>query len=330
MTSFRCMWVEKDAAGQVRRSLVERTIADLPPGEVLVRVAFSSLNYKDALAAQAHPGVVRKLPHIPGIDAAGTVVESSSAKFQPGDEVVITGNEFGAAHWGGWAEYVRVPADWIVARPPALSLKETMILGTAGFTAAQCVDAIWLNGVTPESGEIAVTGSTGGVGSIAVKLLAKLGYTVVALTGKPHLEPRLKAWGASRVIGRGEVLNQTDRPLLSARWAGAVDTVGGDTLTTLIRETKPYGVVAACGLVGGDKLPLTVHPFILRGVMLAGIGSSMLPYDRRQEIWRKLAEEWKLPDLNELATTIKLDQLEDYIQNILRGEIVGRTVVALE
>jgi putative YhdH/YhfP family quinone oxidoreductase len=191
------------------------------------------------------------------------------------------------------------------------------------------VEAIRLNGVTPESGEIVVTGSTGGVGCIAVKLLAKLGYSVVAVTGKSHLESRLKTWGAARVIGRGDVLNQTDRPLLSARWAGAVDTVGGDTLATLVRETKPYGVVAACGLVGGEKLPLTVHPFILRGVILAGIGSSLLPYDRRTEIWRKLAEEWKLTDLEELTKTIALDQLEDYIQTILRGEIVGRTVVQL-
>jgi acrylyl-CoA reductase (NADPH) len=328
-TPFSCVLVEKDAAGNIRRSLVQRSIADLPPGEVLVRVAFSSLNYKDALASHAHSGVVRKLPHVPGIDAAGMVVESSAGRFRAGDAVVITGNELGAGQWGGWAEYVRVPADWIVPLPPGLSLKETMILGTAGFTAAQCVQAIVLNGVTPDAGEIVVTGATGGVGCLTVKLLSKLGYSIVAVTGKSQLQPRLKAWGASRVIGRAEVVNTSEKPLLSTRWAGAVDTVGGDTLATIIRETKPYGVVAACGLVGGTDLKLTVHPFILRGVILAGIGSAMLPYDRRTEIWRKLSQQWKLDGLEELATTLGLADLEQHVQRILRGEIVGRTVVQI-
>jgi putative YhdH/YhfP family quinone oxidoreductase len=326
---FDCFLVEKDAAGNVQRGVAQRTTTDLPPGEVLVRVQFSSLNYKDALAAQAHPGVVRKLPHVPGIDAAGTVAESTDPRYKPGDAVVITGYELGAGQWGGWAQYVRVPADWVVPLPAGLSLQETMILGTAGFTAAQCVQAIQLNGVTPADGEIVVTGSTGGVGCLAVKILAKLGYKVVAVTGKPQLEPRLKEWGASRIISRSDVLNTTDRPMLAAKWAGAVDTVGGDTLTTIIRETKPYGVVSACGLVGGANLPLTVHPFILRGVTLAGIGSSLLPYDRRLEIWNKLSGPWRLDGLQSLATTVKLPQLEDQIQRILRGDVVGRTLVAL-
>jgi putative YhdH/YhfP family quinone oxidoreductase len=326
---LRCLLVEKDAAGAVRRSVTQRNLADLPPGDVLIRVAYSSLNYKDALAAQAHPGVVRQLPHVPGIDAAGTVVESSDGRFRPGDAVVITGHELGAGQWGGWAELARVPADWVVPLPAGLSLQESMILGTAGFTAAQCVHALVLNEVLPEAGEVVVTGATGGVGCLAVKLLAKLGFSVVAVTGKPQLEPRLKAWGAARVIGRSEVLNTTDRPLLSARWAGAVDTVGGPTLATLVRETKPYGVVSACGLVGGTDLNLTVHPFILRGVMLAGIGSALVPRDRRLELWRKLAGEWRLAGLDELATTIGLAELEDYVQQILKGQIVGRTVVTL-
>jgi acrylyl-CoA reductase (NADPH) len=205
-----------------------------------------------------------------------------------------------------------------------------MILGTAGFTAAQSVHAIQLNGVNPVDGEIVVTGATGGVGCLAVRLLARLGYSVVAVTGKPELAPRLSEWGAVRVIGREEVLNDLKRPLLSARWAGAVDTVGGDTLATIIRETKPYGVVAACGLVGGEQLPLTVHPFILRGVTLAGIGSAGLPYDRRLEIWRKLSDLWRLDKLDALATTIPLPQVEQSVQAILRGQIVGRTVIELE
>jgi len=326
---FDCFVVDKDAGGTVQRGVAKRSLAELPPGEVLVRVQFSSLNYKDALAAQAHPGVVRKLPHVPGIDAAGAVAESSDARYKPGDSVVITGYELGAGQWGGWSQYVRVPADWIVPLPSGLSLQETMILGTAGFTAAQCVHAIQLNEVKPGDGEIVVAGSTGGVGCLAVKLLAKLGYAVVAVTGKPQLESRLKEWGASRIIGRADVLNTTDRPMLAAKWAGAVDTVGGDTLATIIRETKPYGVVAACGLVGGANLPLTVHPFILRGVTLAGIGSSLLPCDRRLEIWNKLSGPWRLNGLEALATTVGLPQLEEQIQRILRGEIVGRTVVQL-
>ncbi|MDX1947025.1 MAG: oxidoreductase [Pirellulaceae bacterium] len=326
---FACFLVEKDAAGQVRRGLAQRTPTELPPGEVLVRVHYSSLNYKDALAAGAHPGVVRNLPHVPGIDAAGTVAESSSPKFQPGDPVVITGYELGAGQWGGWSEFVRVPADWIVPLTAGLSLKETMILGTAGFTAAQCVHAIELNGVKPTDGEIVVTGATGGVGCLAVRILAKLGYTVVAVTGKRELEPKLKEWGAARVIDRSEVLNESTRPMLTGRWAGAVDTVGGATLTTILRETKNYGVVSACGLVGGTDLPLTVHPFILRGITLAGIGSSALPYDRRLEIWRKLSGPWRIDGLESLATTIGLPQLEEYVQRILQGQIVGRTVVKL-
>jgi len=333
-TSFTCFLVQKvpvqkDAAGNLQRGVRERTLSDLPEGDVLVRVRFSSLNYKDALAAGAHPGVVRKLPHVPGIDAAGTVVESTSPKVQAGQEVVITGYELGAGQWGGWAEYVRVPADWVVPLPAGLSLKEAMILGTAGFTAAQSVHAIQLNGVNPEDGEIVVTGSTGGVGCLAVRLLARLGYTVVAVTGKRELEPRLKAWGAARVIGREDVVRDSDKPLLAARWAGAVDCVGGQTLATIVRETQSYGVVAACGLVGGIDLPLTVHPFILRGVTLAGIGSAGLPYDRRLEIWRKLSDLWRLDDLESLATTIGLAQLEEYVQRILGGQIVGRTVVEL-
>jgi putative YhdH/YhfP family quinone oxidoreductase len=321
--------VEKDENGNVHRGLSHRTTDDLPPGDVLIRVRYSSLNYKDALAAGAHPGVVRKLPHVPGIDAAGVVVQSSSPKFSPGQEVVITGYELGAGQWGGWAEYVRVPAEWIVPLPIGLALKETMILGTAGFTAAQSVHAIQLNGVSPIDGEIVVTGATGGVGCVAVRLLARLGYTVIAVTGKAELAPRLTQWGAARVLSRGEVLKDPKRPLLTARWAGAVDTVGGDTLATIVRETKPYGVVAACGLVGGEQLPLTVHPFILRGVTLAGIGSAGLPYDRRLEIWRKLSDLWRLDDLESLATTISLPQIEQAVQAILRGQVIGRTVVKL-
>src|SRR5262245_41570471 len=328
-TQFTCFLVEKDSAGKISRGVGQRATTDLPVVDCLVRVAYSSLNYKDALACQAHPGVVRKLPHVPGIDAAGTIVESASQRFKPGERVVITGNELGAGRWGGWAEYVRVPADWIVPLPDGLTLKESMVLGTAGFTAAQSATAIQLNGVRPEDGEILVTGATGGVGCLAVKLLAKLGYPVVAVTGKAHLKAKLYEWGAGRVLSREEAIETSDRQLLSAFWAGAVDTVGGNTLATIVRETKPYGVVAACGLVGGTDLNLTVYPFILRGVTLPGIGSALLPDARRAEIWRKLSHEWRLDGLEELTTTIGLAEVEPYVERILKGEIVGRTVIRI-
>jgi acrylyl-CoA reductase (NADPH) len=328
MTStFRCFYVEKDSAGNVVRGVRQLPVDSLPPGDVLVKVEYSSLNYKDALAAGGHPGVVRKLPHVPGIDAAGVVAESNTANLRPGQRVVITGYDLGSGHWGGWSEFVRVPAEWIVPLPDGLSLFDTMALGTAGFTAAQCVLALQTNGIEPAAGEVVVTGATGGVGSLAVKLLAQLGYHVVAVTGKAHLAPQLQSWGARQVIGRDEVNNTSTKPLLSSRWAAAVDTVGGNTLTTIIRQTKDYGVVAACGLVGGAELPLTVHPFLLRGVILGGIASAALPYDRRLGIWARLSGPWKISGLQLLASEVSLEGLEEKIQQILKGEIVGRTVV---
>jgi acrylyl-CoA reductase (NADPH) len=326
---FQCLLVEKDAAGKIHRSITRRPLTDLPPGDVLIRVRYSSLNYKDALAAEAHAGVVRKLPHVPGIDAAGIVEESNSAHCKSGDEVIVTSYDLGAAQWGGWADYIRVPGAWIVPRPSGLTLREAMILGTAGFTAAQCVLAIQTNGVTPDAGEVVVTGATGGVGCLAVMILKQLGYQVAAVTGKPELESRLKAWGASRILSRQEVIDETTRPLLSSKWAGAVDTVGGSTLATILRATKEYGVVSACGLVGGADMALTVYPFILRGIILAGISSQNLPAVRRNDIWRKLAGEWKPKLLEEVATEIGLDQAEEYVERILKGNVAGRTVIRL-
>lgn len=330
MTSpvFRCFLVEKDAAG-CRRAVVERTLADLPTGDVLLAVRYSSLNFKDALAAEAHPGVVRTTPHVPGIDVAGEVLECGSGRFRPGEPVLITGYELGSGQWGGWSERVRAPDDWVVPLPAGLTLRETMILGTAGFTAAQCVEAIIRNGIQPQDGEVLVTGATGGVGCLAVKLLSKLGYAVTASTGKEAERQRLLDWGAAEVIPRQPLSGPREKPLFSARWAAAVDTVGGETLTSVIRQTKPYGVVAACGLVGGTELPLTVHPFLLRGVILAGIASAPLPLDRRLAIWRKLAGEWKLTGLEELASSITLEELEPALARIKAGEVVGRTLVSI-
>ena len=302
--------------------------SDLPPGDVLIEVECSSLNYKDALAARAHPGVVRQLPHVPGIDCAGTVAQSSSSEYEAGQPVVVTGYDLGSGKWGGYSAFVRVPAEWVVALPKGLSLRETMIYGTAGFTAAQCVGAIQHHGIGRASGEVVVTGATGGVGSVAIALLAKLGYTVVAVTGKPEQAKLLQQLGAQRVIPREEVNNDSDKPLLPARWAAAVDTVGGNTLATLLRSTDHRGCVAACGLVGGDKLPLSVYPFILRGVTLAGIDSAQCPRAPRLEIWKKLATEWNvIKRLQPLVREVTLAEVLQEAERMLAGQNSGRVLV---
>ena len=325
--SFPAFVVRKGADGQISARVESLEFEVLPPDDVVIHVAYSSLNYKDALAAQGHPGVVRKLPHVPGIDCAGTVVESASPDYRPGDEVLVTGYELGAGHWGGLAEFVRVPADWIVPLPVGLTLREAMIYGTAGFTAAQCVSAIQTRGITPERGPVVVTGATGGVGSIAVAILAKLGYDVQAVTGKAEHHNWLHRLGARTILTREDVHDETDRPLLSARWAAAVDTVGGNPLATILRSIEHRGCVAACGLVAGADLHLTVHPFILRGVTLAGIDSAKCPRPERLEMWQKLAGPWKVEQLDHIVDEIALDELQDRIEKILAGQIVGRTIV---
>jgi acrylyl-CoA reductase (NADPH) len=326
--SFRCFLVRK-VADRVEAGVEQRPLRELPAGDVLIRVAFSSLNYKDAMAATGHPGIVKSFPHVPGIDAAGTVAESDSPRFKPGDEVFSTGHGLGAEHWGGWAEYIRVPADWVLPRPAGLSLAEAMTLGTAGFTAAQGVVALRENGITPEKGEVVVTGATGGVGTIAIMLLAKLGYRVVAITGKQQQHERLKQLGAARIVGREELTDESTRPLLSAKYAGGIDTVGGIMLATLIRSLQHRGCVANCGLVGGADLPLTVYPFILRGVRLSGIDSAWCPEDQRAEIWKHLSGDWKPEGLESLASFCGLDDVEAEVQRILEGGASGRVVVRL-
>ncbi len=328
--SFSCYLVEKSTAGAVTASVAKRPLTDLPDGEVLIRVAYSSLNYKDALAAKGHPGVVRSFPHVPGIDAAGTIEESQAAALRPGQQVLVTGYELGAPAWGGFAQYVRVPARWIVPLPTGLSLRESMIYGTAGFTAALSLDALLRHGVTPEQGEIVVTGASGGVGSIAVALLAKAGFQVAAVSGKPSAEEFLRSLGAATVLPRSEVQDTSNKPLLGARWAGAVDTVGGNTLATILRSTKRAGCVTACGLVGGVDVHLTVHPFILRGVTLAGIDSAECPMPRRLELWDHLAGDWKPAMLDKLVSqAVDLDGVGGQVERILKGETMGRVLVNL-
>jgi acrylyl-CoA reductase (NADPH) len=327
MSQFNCYVVSKGENDQVTAGMSRREVADLPEGEVLIRVQFSSLNYKDALAATGRPGVARKFPHIPGIDAAGEVAESAVPQFQPGQKVLVTGYDLGAGRWGGWGEYIRVPAEWVIPLPEGLSLVDSMRLGTAGFTAALSVDAITRHEIAPGSGEIVVTGATGGVGCLAVRILAKLGYAVVAVTGKESRHAWLKELGAKRVIGRAEVDVKGGNPLLKAVWAGAVDTVGGNMLATILRSTEIGGCVTACGLVGGTDLQTTVFPFILRGVTLCGIDTGWTRREKRIEIWRRLASAWKPEGLAALSQTVELPEVDAPVKRILAGEIVGRTVV---
>lgn len=327
--SFRCYLVTKDGK-QARGEVTERPISDLPDGDVLVRVAWSSLNYKDALSATGHPGVTKKFPHVPGIDAAGTVVESRSADWKRGDEVIVTSYDLGQNTWGGFGQYIRVPAGWVVRRPHGLSARASMILGTAGFTAALSLLALVEHGIQADAGEVVVTGASGGVGSLAVALLAQAGYRAVASTGKQSAGELLRQLGAARVVGREEVLDTSEKPLLPTRWAGAIDTVGAHTLTTILRSLNRGGCVAACGLVGGTDLPLTIYPFILRGVELIGIDSAECPSHRRLQVWQKLAGDWKLDKLDLLASEITLEQVPEQVDNILRGQLVGRVVVNLE
>ncbi len=327
--TYKAYLATKDDENRANTSIVERGFNELPQGEVVIKVAYSSLNYKDALSATGNPGVTKIYPHVPGIDAAGVVVTSKSDQFKVNDKVLVTGYDLGANTDGGYAEYIRVPADWIVPLPEKLTLKESMIYGTAGFTAAICVAQLQRNGVRPEQGEVVVSGASGGVGCIAVTILAKEGYRVVASTGKADAHDFLKVLGATRVVGREEVNDQSGRPMLKSIWAGAVDTVGGNTLSTIVKSTKVQGSVAACGVVAGPKLDLTVFPFILRGVNLLGADSALWQMEPRRKLWRRLATDWKIDNLELISQTIRLEELDGYVAKILKGQIRGRTVVEI-
>ncbi|MCH2270448.1 MAG: YhdH/YhfP family quinone oxidoreductase [SAR324 cluster bacterium] len=329
-TTFRALVVSRTGEKTYSREVTERTISDLPEGEVLVRVRYSSLNFKDGLSCIGNPGVTRNYPHTPGVDASGEVVESSDSRFKVGDSVIVTGYDLGMNTSGGFGQYIRVPADWVVPLPQELSFKDAMIYGTAGYTAALSAHALQKHGVTPEQGEIAVTGSTGGVGSVAVALLAHLGYNVVASTGKKDETEFLQDLGAAEIIGREDVNDESKKPLLRERWAGAVDTVGGTTLASLLKATKRGGAVAATGLVASSDLPTTVFPFILRGVSLLGIDSGFTPTNLRREIWSKLAGVWKFPQLEQLTIDCTLETLDPEIDKILAGGQRGRVVVDLQ
>ncbi len=326
--SFRAFVVNKTAE-QFTAKVQPLTRDDLPSGEVLIHVAYSSVNYKDALACTPDGKVVRSYPFVPGIDLAGVVVESSDERFHAGDEVIATSYDLGVSHFGGFSEYARVRANWVVPLPQGLTLKEAMALGTAGFEAALAVHKLEKNGLTPQHAPVLVTGATGGVGSIAVNILAKLGHTVVASTGKQAEHAYLKELGASTILSREEVSAESNRPLEKELWAGSVDSVGGATLAYLIRTTKYGGSVAACGLTGGTTVNTTVFPFILRGVNLLGIDSVFCPMGLRRELWQRLASDLKPTKLDTISREVTLDELPQVTASLLMGGVRGRTVVRL-
>ncbi|SDG00793.1 YhdH/YhfP family quinone oxidoreductase [Phytopseudomonas seleniipraecipitans] len=330
MTSFFALQAAPDANGAFAQQVVERDVADLPAGELLIRVQYSSLNFKDALSASGQRGVSRHYPHTPGIDAAGVVEHSSAAEFAEGDEVIVTGYDLGMNTAGGFGQYIRIPAGWAIKRPQGLSLREAMILGTAGLTAALCIDKLERSGLEPDDGPVLVTGATGGVGSISVMLLSALGYNVAAATGKEQQADLLTRLGAKQIVPRLELQSGTDRPLLREQWAGAVDTVGGDILFNVLKATQYGGSVACCGLTAGVDFQASVLPFILRGVNLLGVDSVELPLVVKASMWDKLSLQWKLPNLDDLVTEVSLTQLPAAIAQILRGEQVGRVLVRLD
>ncbi|MBV1878401.1 MAG: YhdH/YhfP family quinone oxidoreductase [Pseudomonadales bacterium] len=326
MTTFRAFWVEKTES-EVSHQIVERSIDDLPEGEVLIRVAFSSVNYKDAMSATGLPGVTKHYPHTPGIDAAGTVVNSTSSDVSAGDEVICVGFDLGMNTPGGYGEYIRVPAKWVTKKPAGLSLRDSMVIGTAGLTAALCVDKLQRMGAAPADGPVLVTGATGGVGSIAVCLLATLGYETIALSGKNDQAALLKSLGADLVIPRVALAESDKRPMLAPEYAHAIDCVGGEILTNVIKRLSPQGSVAICGLVASPVFSATVLPFILRGVNVLGIDSVEIPISLKSQIWQRLADQWQLTKLPLLTSEIQLDGLSAAFEDILAGRVSGRILV---
>ncbi|MGH7186475.1 MAG: MDR family oxidoreductase [Pseudomonadota bacterium] len=321
--------VLEEIEGKVRSSLRRLDEAELPTGDVTVRVSHSTLNYKDGLILSGLGRLVRSYPHVPGIDFAGTVEESSHPAWTRGDPVILTGWRVGEMHWGGYAEKARVKGDWLVRLPEGLTPAQAMAVGTAGFTAALAVMALERHGLEPGAGEVAVTGAAGGLGSVAVALLAGRGHSVTASTGRPEAHEYLRQHGAGALIDRDELAAQPERPILSERWAGAVDAVGGGTLASLLAGMRYRASVAACGLAGGAKLETTVIPFIIRGVNLLGIDSVMAPMPERLEAWGRILRDLPMDLLDRMTTTVGLKDLPELGSRILKGEVQGRVVVEI-
>lgn len=329
MDNFKAFIVnkkEEDFSAEVR--MIQRK--DLPEGDVLIKVAYSSVNYKDGLASIPNGKIVRSYPFIPGIDLAGTVVASDDSRFKEGDAVIATSYEIGVSHYGGYSEYTRIPGDWIVPLPEGLTLKEAMVFGTAGFTAALSVHRLEENSLTPEKGKVLVTGATGGVGSVAVAMLAKRGYHVVASTGKQSEHEYLRKIGAAEIISREDLVGEKIKPLDKQLWAAAVDPVGGKTLSAILPKLEYNGSVAVSGLTGGTDVPTTVFPFILRGINLLGIDSVYCPMKTRKLLWQRMATDLK-PEglLDTIKSEVSLEELLAVLTRILKGENRGRTIVKI-
>ncbi len=320
-------FVVREQDGEFMGALETKHIADLPEGEVLIRVDYSCINYKDALSVSGNHGVTKEYPHTPGVDAAGHIVTSTDPRFQEGEAVVVNGFDFGMNTSGGFQEYIRVPGDWITPLPNGVTTFEAMAYGTAGLTAAQSVDEL-MQRVKPEAGPVLVTGATGGVGSVAVALLLKLGFTVHAVTGKEAAADRLKQEGVTEVLTRQSFLDETTRPLKKGTYAGIIDTVGGPLLASIIRYVQYGGVVTTCGNVGGAEMMLTVYPFILRGVRLIGIDAVQLPIAERVRLWHQLTNDWKL-SIRERVETKSLREIPDVVASLLDGTHQSRTVIEI-
>jgi len=324
---FKALIVKENNDGSFSRAIEDNKISDLPDNGVLIRVKYSALNYKDGLSASGHKGITRNYPHTPGVDAGGVVMESKSEKFVKGDEVVVTGHDLGMNTNGGFGQYINVPADWIIKLANNLTLREAMIYGTAGITAAMCVYELEKHHITPDKGKIIVTGATGGVGSMAVAILSKAGYDVIASTGKMNQIKFLQSIGAKEIIHRSEVIDKSGRPLLKSRWIGAIDTVGGKTLSTVISHTAQHGTVCCLGLVESDKLETSLYPFILRGITLIGIDSAERGLQLKRYLWNQLALQWKPDNLELMAKEVKLVDIEEEIDKILDGGQVGKVLI---
>lgn len=325
--TFKALVVEKDESGKTHAAVQDLPEDRLPEGEVTVAVEYSTVNYKDGLCIGPGGGLVRNYPHVPGIDFAGTVEASSDARYKPGDKVVLTGWRVGEAYWGGYAEKARVKADWLVPLPEGLSTRQAMAVGTAGFTSMLAVMALEAHGLKPGDGPVLVTGAAGGVGSIAVALLAKLGHEVAAVTGRPETEAYLRDLGASRIVPRADLAETVKRPLESETWAGCVDAVGGAMLARVLGQMKYRCSVAAVGLAGGAALPATVIPFLLRGVNLLGIDSVLQPYANRIAAWERIARDLPLEKLDAMIQPATLEDLPGLGAAILKGQVKGRVVV---
>ncbi len=327
--NFKSMIVREDN-GNFVREIKNKSINDLPDGEVLINVKYSSLNYKDALSATGNKGITRHYPHTPGIDAAGIVASSTNSMFTPGDEVLVTSYDLGMNTAGGFGQYINVPASWIVKLPTGLTLKESMIYGTAGFTAAQSLYKLESSGIAPSEEEVLVTGATGGVGSMAVAILSRAGYKAVAATGKIDKESYLKQIGAHAVIQRDKVDDTSKLHMLKGRWRAVIDTVGGNILATAIKSTKQWGSVTTCGLAQSIELHTNVFPFILRGINLLGVNSEHCPMELRKKIWGKIASEWKVQGLGNICNECSLEEIDNKIDMILKGQVTGRMVINLD